>query len=230
MNSNQPKSQQPVGGGADAPQVCKKTARTLGATPRNQSRNAVVAAMLSAVAFVLMFIQFPIPMLIPAFVQMDVSDLPALIGSFALGPVYGIVISLLKNILHIVIKGSTTAGVGEVSNFLLGSAFSFTAGAIYHRNKTRTGAVLGSIIGAVVMGLISVPINFFITYPTYEIAYGMPMELILSMYQAILPSVETLLECLIIFNLPFTIAKGLLCVALCSAIYKPLSPILHGKR
>ncbi|MFI3170380.1 MAG: ECF transporter S component [Faecalibacterium sp.] len=197
---------------------------------RNHSRNAVVAAMLSAVAFVLMFIQFPIPMLIPAFVQMDISDLPALIGAFALSPVYGIVICLLKNILHIVIKGSTTAGVGEICNFLLGATFTFTAGFIYHRNKSRKGAIIGSVVGAVLMGLLSVPINFYITYPTYEIAYGMPMEVILSMYQAILPSVETLLECLVIFNLPFTIFKGLCSVVLCYLVYKPLSPLLHGKR
>ncbi len=104
---------------------------------RNTSRNAVVAAMLSAVAFVLMFFEFPIPMLIPAFVKMDISDLPALLGAFALSPIYGIVISLIKNLLNMIIKGSSTAGVGELCNFMLGAVFSFTAGVVYHRKKAE---------------------------------------------------------------------------------------------
>ena len=85
---------------------------------KNTTHNLTVAAMLSAVAFILMFIEFPIPMLIPSFVKMDFSDLPALLGAFALGPVYGVVISFMKNLLHIVIKGTSTACVGELCNFM----------------------------------------------------------------------------------------------------------------
>ena len=95
---------------------------------RNQIRNLTVAAMLSAVAFVLMFLDFSLPMFIPSFVKMDFSDLPALLGSFALGPVYGIVISLVKNLLHLIIPGTSTAGVGEVCNFLLGGHLRLCSG------------------------------------------------------------------------------------------------------
>ena len=91
---------------------------------KDTTHNLTVAAMLSAVAFILMFIEFPIPMLIPAFIKMDFSDLPALLGAFALGPVYGVIISFMKNLLHIVIKGTSTACVGELSNFILGAIFS----------------------------------------------------------------------------------------------------------
>ena len=87
------------------------------------TRSLTVAAMLSAVAFILQFIEFPLPMLIPSFVKMDFSDLPALLGAYALGPVYGVVISFMKNLLHIVIKGTSTACVGELCNFLLGAVF-----------------------------------------------------------------------------------------------------------
>lgn len=201
-----------------------QTRRQAGST-----RRAVVAAMLSAVAFVLMFIEFPIPMLIPPFVKMDFSDLPALLGAFALGPVYGIVISLMKNLLHILIKGTTTAGVGELCNFMLGAAFSYTAGMIYKRHKNRRGALLGALAGALVMALFSVPANFYITYPAYVKFYGMPLEAIIGMYQAILPSADSLIKCLLIFNAPFTLVKGLLDVGLCFLVYKPLSPILHGR-
>ena len=124
---------------------------------KNTTRNLTVAAMLSAVAFILMFIEFPLPMLIPSFVKMDFSDLPALLGAFALGPVYGVVISFMKNLLHIIIKGTSTACVGELCNFMLGAVFSAVAGFVYKRHKSRKTAILGAIAGAAVMAVFSVP-------------------------------------------------------------------------
>ena len=197
---------------------------------KNTTHNLTVAAMLSAVAFNLMFIEFPIPMLIPAFIKMDFSDLPALLGAFALGPVYGVIISFMKNLLHIVIKGSSTACVGELSNFILGAIFSAVAGYIYKHHKSRKTAIIGAVAGAVAMGVLSVPSNYFVVYPAYVQFYHMPLEAILGMYQAILPSADSLIKCLILFNLPFTLVKGLLDAVLCMLIYKPLSPILHGRR
>ena len=179
---------------------------------KDTTHNLTVAAMLSAVAFILMFIEFPIPMLIPAFIKMDFSDLPALLGAFALGPVYGVIISFMKNLLHIVIKGTSTACVGELSNFILGAIFSAVAGYLYKHHKSRKTAIIGAVAGAVAMGVLSVPSNYFVVYP------------------AILPSADSLIKCLIIFNLPFTLVKGLLDAVLCMLIYKPLSPILHGRR
>ena len=196
----------------------------------NRVRNLVVAGMLSAVAFILMFFDFPLPMLIPSFIKMDFSDLPALLGAFALGPVYGVVISFLKNVLHIFIKGTSTAAVGELSNFILGAVFTFTAGMIYKKKRTRKGALTGALIGAAAMAVVGIFSNYFITYPAYSLFYGMPMEAILGAYQAILPSVDSILECLLIFNLPFTFVKGALSVLLCMLIYKPLSPLLHGRK
>ena len=196
---------------------------------RDRIRKLTVTAMLSAVAFVLMFLDFPIPMIMPSFVQMDFSDLPELLGAFALGPVYGVLISLLKNLIHLLLASSTN-GVGELCNFLFGAVFAFVAGFVYQRPKTRAGAVLGAVLGSLAMAVISVPLNYFLTYPAYVVLYGMPMETILGMYQAILPSADSLIKCLVIFNMPWTLAKGLLDAALCMLIYKPLSPILHGRR
>ena len=197
---------------------------------KDTTHNLTVAAMLSAVAFILMFIEFPIPMLIPAFIKMDFSDLPALLGAFALGPVYGVIISFMKNLLHIVIKGTSTACVGELSNFILGAIFSAVAGYLYKHHKSRKTAIIGAVAGAVAMGVLSVPSNYFVVYPAYVQFYHMPLEAILGMYQAILPSADSLIKCLILFNLPFTLVKGLLDAVLCMLIYKPLSPILHGLR
>ena len=197
---------------------------------KDTTHNLTVAAMLSAVAFILMFIEFPVPMLIPSFVKMDFSDLPALLGAFALGPVYGVVISFMKNLLHIVIKGTSTACVGELSNFILGAIFSAVAGYLYKHHKSRKTAIIGAVAGAVAMGVLSVPSNYFVVYPAYVQFYHMPLEAILGMYQAILPSANSLIKCLVIFNMPFTLVKGLLDALICMLIYKPLSPILHGRK
>lgn len=190
------------------------------------TRKLTVTAMLSAVAFLLMFLEFSVPMLIPSFVKMDLSDLPALIGAFSLGPVYGVVIELLKNILHIVFKGTSSAGIGELCNFTLGAVFALTAGALYQRWHTRKGAMGASLAGAAAMAVVSVPMNFFIVYPFYASLFG-GMENIIAAYQAILPSVDSLLKCLLIFNAPFTLVKGLLDVLVCFFVYKPLSNFIR---
>ena len=197
------------------------------AASRNRTHKLTVTAMLSAVAFILMFIEFPIPALIPSFVKLDISDLPELLAAFSLGPVYGVAVTFLKNLLHIVFKGTSSAYVGELCNFLLGAVFSLVAGFIYQRKKSRKSALIGAIIGAVLMAIVSVPMNYYVVYPAYVVCYGMPLEAIIGMYQAILPSADSLIKCLTIFNMPFTFCKGMLDVLLCFLIYKPLSPLLH---
>ena len=92
---------------------------------------------------------------------------------------------------------------------------------------TTMGALLGAVIGTLLMATLSVPLNYFVVYPAYVVCYHLPLETIIGMYQAIRPSVDGLLECLLVFNMPFTFFKGLLDVALCFLIYKPLSPLLH---
>lgn len=183
------------------------------------------AAMLSAVAIVLQYIEFPIPLLMPSFIKFDLSDLPALIGAFAYGPLAGVVIELLKNLIHC--AASQSATVGELSNFLLGAVFTGIAGLIYKQKKTKTVAIVGGLVGAVVMGLFSIPSNYFVVYPFY---YNfMPEEVVLGMYQALLPSMKSIMQCLLVFNLPFTIIKGLISVFFTVLIYKPLSYVLKGK-
>ena len=194
---------------------------------RSRTHKLTVTAMLSTVAFLLMFIEFPIPALIPSFVKLDISDLPELLAAFSLGPVYGVAVTFLKNLLHILIKGTSSAYVGELFNFLMGSVFAFSAGMIYQWKKSRKSALIGSLVGAVLMAVLSVPLNYFLVYPAYVVCYGLPLEAIIGMYQAILPSADSLIKCLTIFNMPFTFFKGILDVLLCFLIYKPLSPLLH---
>ena len=196
-------------------------------TQKQKTHRIAVAALLAAVAAVLQFVEFSIPVM-PAFIKLDISDLPALLGTFSLGPVYGVAIQLVKNLLHLPFGSS--ACVGELSNFLLGTVLSVAAGAIYKKHKTKRGALAAAVLSAVIMGLISVPVNYWIIYPLYYNVLGFPQAAVLDMYRAILPTTKSILQALFIFNLPFTVAKGLLCAALCAGIYKPLSPLLHGRK
>lgn len=198
--------------------------KTANASAKGQplTHKMTVTAMLSAIAAALMFLELSIPIM-PNFIKLDISELPALLATFSLGPVYGVAVCLIKNIISL--SHSTSSGIGELCNFLLGAVFVFTTGLFYNRMKSRKGALIGSLIGAFAMAVLSFPINYYITYPFYT--NFMPIEAIIDAYQVILPSVDTLTECLLVFNAPFTFVKGLIDVGITFLIYKRLSPILH---
>ena len=194
---------------------------------KQNTRNIAVTAIMGAIGFVLMMLEFPISFLIPSFIKFDFSELPALVTAFAIGPWWGVLVCFIKNALHLFV--GTTAGVGELSNFVLGAIFVFCAGAIYKKNKTRSGAFAGAVAGAFLMAIISVATNYFFVYPIYS-KMLIPMEAIVGMYSALLPFADNLLKALLIFNLPFNLAKGLIDAAICFMIYKKLSPILKRKK
>lgn len=179
--------------------------------------------ILSALAFILQYLEISLPIM-PFFIKFDFSDLPALIGAYAYGPVAGILIEFIKNLLHCAVSQSAT--VGELSNFILGAVFCGIAGLIYKRNKTKKTALIGGLIGAVAMGIICIPSNYYVVYPFYYKAF-MPEETVLAAYQAILPNVKSILQSLFIFNLPFTVVKGLISVAISMPIYKRLMRVLN---
>ena len=187
-------------------------------------RLLVGTGMLSGLAFVLQYLEFPIPIM-PGFIKFDFSDLPALIGAFAYGPLAGVIVEFIKNLLHCTVTQSFT--VGELSNFILGAVFTATAGLIYKKNKSKKGAIIGAVVGSVVMGIVSFPSNLFIVYPAYT--KFMPMEAIIGAYSELLPSVGKLWQALLIFNVPFTIVKGLISTLITVLIYKRLSPVVKGR-
>lgn len=192
---------------------------------RFNARMIAVVGVLTAVAVVLQYLEISIP-LVPSFLKLDFSDLPALLGAFAFGPLAGVLIQLLKNLIHLAV--SQSGFVGELSNFLLGAVFVLTAGLFYQIKKTKLHALLAGILGAVAMALVSVPVNYFLIYPLYYNVIGIPEGAVLGMYQAILPSVDSIFESLLIFNLPFTLVKGLISAAVSMLIYKPLSRLFKG--
>ena len=190
-------------------------------------RTLAMTAVLGAVATVLMFFSFSIPIILPSFLAMDFSELPALIAAFTMGPVSGVVVCLIKNLVNL--PSSGTGGAGELCNFLMGVTFVVPAGLIYKFRKDRVGAVLGSLVGAVVMAVLSLPINLFISYPAYAVFYNMTTDKVMDMYQAIIPWVKTLPQALLIFNMPFTFCKAMCSVIITFVIYKRISPIIKGK-
>ena len=191
------------------------------------TRALTFSAIFGALGFVLMLVEFPISFIIPSFIKFDVSEIPALIAAFAYGPLYGILVCLLKNLLHLFV--TTSAGVGEASNFILGAIFVGVAGFVYKKIHNRKGALIGTVIGAAVMAIISVFTNYYVVYPAFVQIYGMPETVILGMYKAILPSVDNLFNAILIFNLPFNFVKGLVDAAVCFLVYKRISPLLKPK-
>ncbi|MBR2278892.1 MAG: ECF transporter S component [Eubacterium sp.] len=193
-------------------------------TKKVNTRLIAGCGMLTAAAVVLQYLEIPIPF-IPSFIKLDFSDLPELIGAFAYGPLAGVVIALVKNIIHLAV--SQSGYIGELSNFILGAVFAGVAGLIYKKYRTMKGALVGGIVGALAMAAISFPSNLYIVYPFY---YNfMPKEVVLEAYQAIVPSMKSIEQSLLIFNIPFTFIKGILCVVISMLIYKPLRPLLKGK-
>ena len=189
-------------------------------------RTLAVTAILGAVATVLMFFSFSIPVILPSFLAMDFSELPALIASFTLGPVSGATVCLIKNVVNL--PTSSTGGAGELCNFLMGVTFVVPAGLIYKYRKDRVGAVVGSFVWALVMAILSLPINYFISYPAYAVFFNMTTDKVMAMYQAILPWVKTLPQALLVFNMPFTFVKAMCSVLITFVIYKRISPLIKG--
>ncbi len=198
--------------------------RTMSTVSRISVRKLVVTALLGAVATVLMFISFGLPIL-PSYLKVDFSEMPALLASFALGPVYGAAVCLIKNLVNI--SATTTGGVGELCNFLLGVLFVVPAGLIYRRHPSRKRALIGMIVGTLVMSLCSVLVNYFVVYPVYLLV--MPEEAIVGMYSAIVPAADSILKGILIFNMPLTFVKGVLDAVITFILYKRLSPVMKGR-
>ena len=194
------------------------------------TRKMVIIGMMTAVATVVYYLDFPIPGIMPSFIKLDFSNVISLLAGFAMGPVEGVVVCLLKNLIHVLIKGfGTTMGIGDIFDFVTSATFVLVAALIYKKHRTKKGAAAATLIGMIAFTVISLPLNYFIVYPIYFKAYG-GEKAILGAYQAILPSTKNIFTALCIFNLPFTFVKGLLCSLITILVYKPLSPIIKCKR
>lgn len=182
--------------------------------------------VLSAIAFVLMVLDFPL-WFAPGFLKFDLSEVPALFGTFALGPVAGVLIQLIKNILNATLKGTTTMGVGELSNFVVGCLFVIPAGVIYNKNKTYKNAIIGMIVGVLAMTIGASLSNYYVMIPFYAKVFGMPLEKIIAMGSAVNKHVVDFKTLILYAIVPFNLFKGFVVTLVTLLLYKRVSPILH---
>ena len=163
-------------------------------------------SLLSAIAVILMYIDFPVIPIFP-WLKIDLSDVPALMGAFAFGPLAGVIIELMKNLLILIIKGTGTGFVGEFANFLVGVALVWPAALVYKKNKTKKTAILGMVLGFLCIEVVGILANVYLLLP----AYGMAM------------SKAELMQYVTVGLIPFNGIKSILVCGITYALYKKVS-------
>ncbi len=181
--------------------------------------------MLSSLATILMLFEFPLPFIAPPFYELDLSEIPVLIGAFSMGPVSGIVIEAVKILLNFIINSSDTGGIGEIANFVIGCSFVLPASIIYKYKKTKGGAILSMSVATIIMAVLSIFINAYVMIPVYS--NFLPLEQIIQMGKDIIPMIKDTLTFCIFCVAPFNIIKGILVSTVTTLIYKPLSRVIH---
>ena len=197
---------------------------------RSRTRTITQLAMLGAVAGVLMNLEFPLPFLAPSFYQLDFSEVPVLVASFAMGPLAGALTELVKILVHLVTKGTTTAFVGDIANYIMGCAFVVPAGILYrfHHLKSRRHAVLGMAVGTVSTTFVACFMNAYVLLPAYGKAFGMPIQAFIEMGTAVHSSVNGLLGFVVLIIVPFNLFKYILNSLVVFFIYKKIRIVLKG--
>ncbi len=181
--------------------------------------------MLSAIAIILNLFSFPL-WFAPSFYKIDLSELPVIIGAFALGPVAGVTIETVKIILNLLINGTNTAFVGEIANFVMGCAFAVPAGIIYYRSKTKKNACIGLIIACLFSVIAGSLLNAFVLLPAYAKAFGMPVQAFVDMGAALNKGIKSLSSFIFLAVAPFNLIKYGLVSLITMLIYKPISRVI----
>ncbi len=191
------------------------------------TRKVAIIGVFAAISFVLMLFEFPLPFA-PSFYKFDFSDIPALIGGFAAGPLVAVMIEFIKIILNVIIQGPTPGFVGEIANFVIGSALVIPATAIYRLNKTRKTALISCLVGTACITLVGSCLNAFFLLPAYAVAFGQGIESFVEMGTAINPAVTNVFTFCALCVAPFNLLKGVADSVITFLVYKQLSPILKA--
>ena len=193
---------------------------------RFSAKYLAFTGIFGAIAAILMFIEFPLPFA-PSFYELDFSEVPVLIGSFAMGPLAGVFIELIKVLVHLVIKGTHTAGVGELANFVIGCSFVIPAGIIYMHHKTKKTAIIGMVAGTLIMAGIGCFLNAFVVLPAYASAFHMPIDSLIAMGTAVNAKINSLFTFVMLAVVPFNIVKGIVVSIVTMLLYKRVSGLIH---
>ncbi|MBQ6855948.1 MAG: ECF transporter S component [Lachnospiraceae bacterium] len=190
------------------------------------TKNLVLMGMLGALAGVLMMFEFPLVFLAPSFYALDFSEVPVLVGTFAMGPAAGVVIEFIKIAIKLLMKPTTTGFIGEYANFVIGCALIVPAGMIYHTKKTKKSAIKGMAVGTLVMAISGIAINALVMLPFYSNI--MPLETIIEAGAAINPAVSNVWTFALICVGPFNLLKGVVVSVVTLLIYKRISNLIHS--
>lgn len=195
------------------------------------ARKIAVVGMFSAISAILMLFEFPIPFA-PPFYELDFSELPILIGSFAFGPVAGVTMEFIKIVLKLFLKGTSTAFVGDLANFVVGCSFILPASMLYYLRKTKKTAILSCILGTMVLAVFGTAFNAIYLIPAFSVLFGMPMESIIQMGMEVNPLVSegSIVSFVVACVAPMNLLKGGIVSLLTLLIYKHISPILKARQ
>jgi riboflavin transporter FmnP len=188
-----------------------------------KTRYLVRVGVLGALGFALMFLDMPLAFIAPPFMKLDLSDVPGLISGFAMGPIYGVLVQLIKNILNL--SKTSTGGVGELSNFIVGSSFVLVSSLVYKRDKSMKSALIGVILGVMTMAVLAMASNYFVVFPLYA-KLMIPMETIINMGKAVNPNIDSLGKMMLLSVLPFNLIKGAVNGLVTFMVYKKVRKYL----
>lgn len=189
----------------------------------NAMFNLTRCGLLAAMAVILYYIEIPVV----AFYKLDLSTMPAILAGFAMGPVQGAAVVIVKNLVHML--GTSTACVGEMADILMSCAFVIPASLLYRRNKTRKGALRAMLVGGAAMTAAGVLVNYFILIPAYQVLMNLPLEVIIGMGQKVLGFVDSTLKLVIFITAPFNLLKAAVLSGTTYLLYKRVSPLLHQR-
>lgn len=190
-------------------------------------KKMAAVGMMAAIAMILMLFEFPLPFLAPPFYELDFSEVPVMICGFLYGPVAGVLVELVKIILKVLTKGTSTAFVGDFANFAVGCSLVIPAAAWYQRKKSKKNAVTAMILGTIVMTVFGTAFNGVYLLPKFAQLYGMPLDQIIAMGTAIHGGIQSVLTFVILAVAPMNLIKGAAVTILVTLIYKPISRVLH---
>ena len=190
------------------------------------TKNVVLMGMFGALAGVLMIFEIPLPFIAPSFYGLDLSEVPILVGTFALGPIAGAVMESVKILVKVVLKPTSTGFVGEFANLVISCALVIPAGLIYKISHTRKGAMTGLVVGTICMAAVGVVANALVMLPFYS--NFMPMETILAAGAAINPAVGSVWTFALFCVGPFNVVKGIIVSVVTALVYKRVSVLIHS--
>ena len=191
----------------------------------NKTRRMAYIAIFSVLAAVLMFFEVPL-FFAPSFYEIDFSEVPVLISTFYLGPVAGVTTELLKIVLKLLLKGTSTAFVGDFANFVIGCSFVLPASILYHTKKSKVTAIGGMALGTACMTVFGSAFNAFYLIPTYSTLFGMPLEAIMGMGTAVNSSINSVTTLVLFAVVPFNLLKGVLVSIITFLLYKRVEKLL----